>query len=85
MQQVRVHMDVKGKIPYDKDLPKMQGGNILMNTTECQMCGDVRHDTKNCHVKVSVVCPVCGQGTYIHASGVRACVNPFCSWIGESE
>lgn len=56
-----------------------------MTEMVCEMCGDPTHNTKDCHVKVSVICPACGSGTYIHASGVRACVNAGCSWIGDGE
>lgn len=48
----------------------------------CSMCGDPRHEDKDCDVKITIKCPVCGSGTYIHSSGVRACVNAFCSWVG---
>ena len=47
----------------------------------CEMCGDPRHQTKDCDIKIAIRCPVCGYGTYIHDSGVRACVNAFCSWV----
>lgn len=49
----------------------------------CELCGDVRHETKDCNVKVAIACPRCGHGTYIHASGVRACTNAFCDWAEE--
>ena len=51
----------------------------------CDMCGDPRHTSKDCSIKVTIKCPVCGQGTYIHSSGVRVCVNAFCSWIERKE
>ena len=50
----------------------------------CSMCGDPRHDDKDCDVKITVACPVCGSGTYMHHSGVRACINAFCSRIDET-
>ena len=49
----------------------------------CDMCGDPRHESKDCVVKITIVCPRCGAGTYIHSSGVRACVNAFCTWAEE--
>ena len=49
----------------------------------CEMCGDIRHKTEDCNVKATIVCPKCGSGTYIHASGLRCCVNAFCDWIGD--
>ena len=53
-------------------------------TMICEMCGDPGHKTKDCKIKITIRCPVCGYGTYIHDSGVRACVNSFCSWVEES-
>lgn len=47
----------------------------------CSLCGDPRHENKDCNVRVTIECPRCGSGTYIHGSGVRACVNAFCSWV----
>ena len=49
----------------------------------CNMCGNIEHDDKDCEIKISIKCPVCNSGTYIHHSGIRACVNAFCSWIEE--
>lgn len=50
----------------------------------CTMCGDLSHKDKDCDVIITIKCPVCGSGTYIHRSGVRACVNAFCSWVDET-
>lgn len=55
----------------------------MINSHACAMCGDPKHTTDRCTVKVSIECPNCGSGTYVHSSGVRACVNAFCSWVNE--
>ena len=47
----------------------------------CSMCGDPRHEAKDCDVKMAIKCPECGSGTYVHTSGVIACGNAFCSWV----
>ena len=46
----------------------------------CTLCGDPRHTNKECDVKITIACPIFSSGTYIHSSGIRACVNAFCSW-----
>ena len=49
----------------------------------CNMCGNPNHNDKDCEVKIAVKCPICHSGTYIHHSGIRACVNAFCDWIDD--
>ena len=49
----------------------------------CNMCGNIEHDDKECEIKIAIRYPVCKSGTYIHYSGIRACVNPFCDWAEE--
>ena len=49
----------------------------------CEMCGNIEHSDRDCEVKISIKCPACGAGTYVHHSGKRCCVNAFCNWVEE--
>jgi hypothetical protein len=53
--------------------------------SNCEMCGDPNHKARDCTVKVSIRCPVCGSGTYVRSSGKLCCVNAFCDWVDEDK
>jgi len=50
----------------------------------CSHCGNPFHPSERCDsVLLSPRCPQCGAGTYVHRSGVLACVNSGCDWSEE--